>query len=215
MGLENRLSWGNVLSLEHPAKERRLTGPDDPGAASDADLVEGCKFGKISAYEQLYRVHGPRMKSIALNLLGNASDAEDAIQEAFLKIYRSVGNFKGESAFTTWIYRVLVNTCYDLRRKHRRRHETAELDADPGGIHLAPGVSDHPLRLTLQKCLAHLHPRNRAFFLLFEVEGFKHREIAEILSIPEGTSKNLLFEAKRELQRMLWESAHSARTHAS
>ena len=213
MGLENRLSWGNVLSLEHPAKERRLTGPDDPGAASD--LVEGCKFGKISAYEELYRVHGPRMKSIALNLLGNVSDAEDAIQEAFLKIYRSVGNFKGESAFTTWIYRVLVNTCYDLRRKHRRRHETAELDADPGGIHPAREVSDHPLRMTLQKCLARLHSRNRAVFLLFEVEGFKHREIAEILSIPEGTSKNLLFEAKRELQRMLWESSNSARTHAS
>ncbi len=179
----------------------------DPALDAESELVRGCRGGSASAFEQLYATHGVRMKSIALNLLGDMSDAEDAVQEAFLKIYRGVGNFRSQSSFSTWIYRVLVNACYDLRRKRGRRQETPEIDVDPDGIDFrATATIDPPLRLALEKSLARLNDRNRIVFLLFEVEGFKHREIAEILSIPEGTSKNLLFEAKRELQRLLGQS---------
>jgi RNA polymerase sigma-70 factor (ECF subfamily) len=151
------------------------------------------------------------MKSIALNLLGNFSDAEDAVQEAFIKIYRGVASFRNESSFSTWIYRVLVNVCYDLRRRRVRRPEATGLDAGNAEADFAaPATPDHPLRLTLEKSLARLKERNRTVFLLFEVEGFKHREIAEILNIPEGTSKNLLFEAKRELQKLLWQTRKPA-----
>ena len=208
-GLETGLLSGNVLSLPRPAKERCLQTPPspDPVLEEESELVRGCQSGSIAAYEQLYAAHGVRMKSIAFNLLGNVADAEDAVQEAFLKIYRGVGSFRGQASFSTWIYRVIVNVCYDLRRKRGRRQETQEQDADPGGVEYpARAPSDHPLRLTLEKSLARLSERNRMVFLLFEVEGFKHREIAEILSIPEGTSKNLLFEAKRELQRLLMAS---------
>ncbi len=177
----------------------------------DAQLVQGCKSGSLPAYEQLYSVHGARMKSIALNILGNTSDAEDAVQEAFLKVYRGIGRFKGESTFTTWIYRILVNVCYDLvRRRQRRKPEVNETDLKPGTLELSGfSASDHPLRLTLERTLEKLSERSRTVFLLFEVEGFKHREIAAILNIPEGTSKNLLFEAKKELQRLLWEPGQS------
>lgn len=172
----------------------------------DAKLAEDCKSGCLAAYERLYNAHGARMKSIALNLLGNTADAEDAVQETFLKIYRSVDRFKGESAFTTWIYRILVNASYDLMRKRQRRNpEVQEAEQEPGTLELsAASPADYPLRLTLENSLKKLSDRTRTVFLLFEVEGFKHREIAEILNIPEGTSKNLLFEAKKELQRLLW-----------
>lgn len=179
---------------------------------AEAELAEGCRTGSIDAYERLYEVHGPRMKSIALNLLGNVADAEDAVQEAFLKVYRSARGFKGRSLFSTWVYRVLVNTCYDVMRRGRRRPEAAITDADD-----VPTVqsADHSLRMSLEQCLGRLRPRHRSVFLLFEVEGFTHREIGEILDVPEGTSKTLLFAAKRELQAMLWKSGAAGRLAAS
>jgi RNA polymerase sigma-70 factor (ECF subfamily) len=173
--------------------------------SNDDELIDGCKAGNMAAYEQLYRKHGARMKSIALNLVGNAADAEDAVQDAFLKVYRSADSFKHDAAFSTWIYRILVNACHDLmRRRQRRKPETPAAELEPA---LAEGggsiVDDHPLRIMLEQCVARLHPKYRTVFLLYEVEGFKHREIAAILKIPEGTSKNLLFEAKKELQRLI------------
>jgi RNA polymerase sigma-70 factor (ECF subfamily) len=180
---------------------------------SDAELVAACKDGKVEAYEQLYRAHGARMKSIAYHFLRNTSDAEDAVQEAFLKVYRSMNRFKGSAAFSTWFYRVLLNTCYDMMRRRRRRpsepteDETGETTVDT----IRAEAEDHPLRLTLEKCLLKLPFRNRTVFLLFEVEGFRHREIAELLGIPEGTSKTLLFEARRELQRSLWQNSGAGR----
>jgi RNA polymerase sigma-70 factor (ECF subfamily) len=144
------------------------------------------------------------MKSIALNLLGNVADAEDAVQEAFLKIYRGAKTFRGDAAFSTWIYRVVVNTCYDALRRRKARPAGASLEANDGREIPPPSpVSDHPLRLALEKSVARLNPKHRAVFLLFEVEGFTHGEIARILGIPEGTSKTFLFVAKKKLQRWL------------
>ncbi len=147
------------------------------------------------------------MKSIAANLLGDLADAEDAVQEAFVKVYRGAASFRGGSRFSTWIYRVLVNCCYDLLRKRRRRPEPAEA---AGNSRLVAPATDHPLRLSLETCLRGLHPKRRAVFLLFEVEGFTHREVGDILGFPEGTSRTLLFEAKRELQRSLWKRGAAA-----
>jgi RNA polymerase sigma-70 factor (ECF subfamily) len=144
------------------------------------------------------------MKSVAMNLLGNESDAEDAVQEAFLKLFRGLPGFKGGSLLSTWLYRILVNTCYDLGRRRARSPEVPE-DSDEGGAARArreAGASplDPPLRLTLERLLDGLDPQPRTVFVLFEIEGFKHREIAGILGIPEGTSRYALFEAKKSLQ---------------
>lgn len=164
--------------------------------ATDLHWVEECKRGSLGAFEQLYQQHGSRLKSIAYNLLGNRSDAEDAVQEAFLKVYRSIGSFQGQSAFSTWIYRILVNTCLDIQRGRKRRAE--EPDTLPRGQ-----SSSVALRIALERALGALNPKHRLVFLLAEVEGLKHNEIAGILDIPEGTSKSWLFEAKRTLQRSL------------
>jgi RNA polymerase sigma-70 factor (ECF subfamily) len=144
------------------------------------------------------------MKSVAMNLLGNATDAEDAVQEAFLRIYRKASGFRGGSSFSTWTYRVLVNACYDLLR--RRRGRPAQDSAETLQEVPAP-ASDQALRLSLQRAIERLRERHRAVFVLFEVEGFSHREIAGVLGVSEGNSRSLLFEAKRELQRLLFPSA--------
>ncbi|MHC4146293.1 MAG: RNA polymerase sigma factor [Planctomycetota bacterium] len=186
-----------------------LSCPADPEAA----LVEGCKKGDLYAYERLYEAHGPRMKSIAYNILGNTSDAEDAVQEAFLKIYRKAKQFKGRSAFMTWIYRVLINACYDsMRKRQRRAVEVSEPEEKIFPV-TTSDRRDHSLRLTLENSLKQLPERKRTIFMLFEVEGFKHAEIAEILNISEGTSKNLLFEARRALQKSLLESHPDRSSH--
>jgi len=162
------------------------------------------------------------MKSIARNLLGHESDAEDAVQESFLKVFRGAGSFRGTASVSTWIYRILVNTCYDALRRRKRRSEDAltletprreePRDAAPGAEGAtAPG--DHPLRIAIEQGVAKLKPRQRDVFLLSAVEGFSHREISEVLDIPEGTSRTLLFEAKRHLQELLWDQG--ARSAAS
>jgi len=155
------------------------------------------------------------MKSIALNLLGNVSDAEDAVQDAFLKIYRGLQSFRGQSTLSTWIYRIAVNSCYDLGRRRRPGVVSLDDEASDTARHTVSRLSDHPLRMALEQALARLNARDRAVFVLFEVEGFRHAEIAEILGIPEGTSKSALFEAKRELQRRLWSSRPAAGRSAS
>ncbi|HEY6064602.1 MAG TPA: RNA polymerase sigma factor [Thermoanaerobaculia bacterium] len=178
------------------------TPPDGIGIADE--LLEECRTGDLAAFERLYEREAPRMKSIAVNLLQNVGDAEDAVQEAFLKIYRGAKTFRGGASFSTWIYRVTVNVCYDSLRRRKSRPVAAPLET-PDGREVLPGApgSDHPLRLALEKSVALLPAKHRAVFLLFEVEGFTHGEIGKILGIPEGTSKTYLFDAKKKLQKWL------------
>ena len=162
--------------------------------------MEGLRQGSLPAFERLYALHGDRMKSIAANLLGSTADAEDAVQESFLKAYRGAAAFRSGASVATWLYRILVNTCYDQIRRRSRRAE-APLPAKLAFA--SPGESDHPLRLAIQAELSRLPASERAAFLLCEVEGFSHREAAEILEIPEATSRTLLFRARRRLQQAL------------
>ncbi len=138
------------------------------------------------------------MKSLAFHLLGSREDAEDAVQEAFLKVYRAVHGFEGQSSLSTWIYRIVINCCYDALRKKQKRAETPSANEVASDDKL-------PLKIALEKAVGQLNERQRIVFLMFEVEGLKHSEIAGILQAPEGTCRSWLFEAKRELKRMLTE----------
>jgi RNA polymerase sigma-70 factor (ECF subfamily) len=217
------MSWGTALLVENTwtswrmAQEIGLQSPEGSSSAlpptvdssadarAERELLEGCRNGRMAAFEQLFLMQGPRMKSLALNLLGNVADAEDVVQETFLKVYRSIGSFKGESALATWVFRILINNCYDLRRrKQRRGGDQPELELGAEGTpDPAVPASDHPLRVALERAVARLRPRLRDVFLLAEVEGFKHQEIGRMLGISEANSKNLLFQAKRELREIL------------
>ena len=172
--------------------------------SEDAALAARCRAGDLAGYERLYAMHGARMKNVARNLLGNAIDAEDAVQETFLKVQRSIAGFRGQSSFVTWTYRILINTCYDARRSRVRKKEVASEDSEdsPRPEPRAPGA--HPaLRMALERALASLTKHQRDVFLLYEVEGFHHAEIAGMLEITETASKNTLFQAKRNLRQVL------------
>lgn len=171
-----------------------------PEHPTDLELAESCKRGNLRAYELLYELHGARMKSLAFHLLRSRADAEDAVQEAFLKIYKSMKGFEGQSALSTWIYRILINCCYDAMRHKTRLAETE-------GKQESVAESKLPLKIALEKALSRLNDRQRLVFVMFEVEGLKHSEIAGILDAPEGTCRSWLFEAKRELKRMLMDGS--------
>ncbi|HZQ55650.1 MAG TPA: RNA polymerase sigma factor [Bryobacteraceae bacterium] len=172
-----------------------------PQNPTDAELVGECRRGNLRAYERLYELHAARMKSIAFHLLGSRADAEDTVQEAFLKVYKALNGFEGQSSLSTWIYRILINCCYDAMRKQQRLAE------QPARREMAAPGEKPNLKLALKAALSRLNDRQRIVFLMFEVEGLKHSEIAAVLEVPEGTSRSWLFEAKRELKRMLMETA--------
>jgi RNA polymerase sigma-70 factor, ECF subfamily len=217
MGLA--LPWETRISSVPRERETRVEPSEDlPGRPSqtaapaamtaapseDAELAERCRTGDLGGYERLYALHGARMKNVARNLLGNPIDAEDAVQETFLKVQRSIGGFRGQSSFVTWTYRILINTCYDARRSRVRKKEVQNDDTEdsPRPEPRAPGA--HPsLRMALERALAGLTKHQRDVFLLYEVEGFHHAEIAGMLEITETASKNTLFQAKKSLRQEL------------
>ena len=209
------LGWEDRISPARSEGGRRVepsgiaAGQNRENSAQpeDAALAAGCLAGDLLAYERLYKLQGARMRNLARNLLGSQSDAEDAVQDTFLKIQRGIQSFRGQSAFVTWTFRILVNTCYDLRRSRVRRKEQTQTQDDsneamPRPEPRAPGA--HPtLRMALERALAALTQHQRDVFLLYEVEGFRHAEIAEMLEISETASKNTLFQAKKNLRGML------------
>src|SRR6059058_5919725 len=192
-----------VEPSEHFAGGHHPAVVDAP--SEDAALAAACRSGDLRAYERLYAMHGARMKNLARNVLGNPIDAEDAVQETFLKVHRSIASFRGQSSFVTWTYRILINTCYDARRSRLRKKEvTTDNDSEetPRIEPRAPGA--HPsLRMALERALEKLTRHQRDVFLLYEVEGFRHAEIAGMLEITEAASKNTLFQAKKNLRGIL------------
>lgn len=190
-----------VEPSELEAGQNRAAGTNP----EDAALVAGCLAGDMRAYERLYKLQGARMKNLARNFLGTQNDAEDAVQETFLKVQRSIRSYRGQSSFVTWVFRILVNTCHDLRRSRKRRKEQQQEESDVRAKQVEPRAPvAHPsLRMALERALAELTEHQRDVFLLYEVEGFHHAEIAGMLKISETASKNTLFQAKKNLRGML------------
>ena len=213
MGLA--LPWDVRITQQH-LQRGRVDSPETTSgvsstaaqvSADDAALAAACQAGDLRAFERLYQLHGSRMKSMARNLLGTSSDAEDAVQDTFLKIQRSIATFRGQSSFATWSFRILINTCYDTRRGRMRKKEVSQ--DEPENPEAAPrpeprAPSAHPsLKLALERAVAQLTRQQRDVFLMYEVEGMRHSEIAGVLEISETASKNTLFQAKKNLRQML------------
>ena len=207
------LPWETKLSPLADRWETRvepseqLGGPGQATASAnteDAALAVACQSGDLRAYERLYALHGARMRNMARNLLGSMADAEDAVQETFLKVQRKVATFRGQSSFVTWTYRILINTCYDARRSRMRKKEVANEESEESVRPEPRASATHPaLRMALERALTALTKHQRDVFLLYEVEGFCHAEIAGMLEITETASKNTLFQAKKNLRTML------------
>jgi RNA polymerase sigma factor (sigma-70 family) len=137
---ENRVETSEDLPSH--ASQSAAPGATTQASSEDAELAERCRSGDLGGYERLYALHGARMKNVARNLLGNPVDAEDAVQETFLKVQRSITGFRGQSSFVTWTYRILINTCYDARRSRMRKKEVVNDDSEdsPRAEPRAPGA---------------------------------------------------------------------------
>jgi RNA polymerase sigma-70 factor, ECF subfamily len=181
--------------------------PGPAGRAADRELVERCKAGDLGAFEELYRQHAGRLFGLASRMLGNPSDAEDLLQEIFLSAHRKLDSFRGESALGTWLYRLAMNQCLDYLRSRAARSSqvTDPLDDEPGWYEPGRrGLAEQAVsKMDLERALAKLPEGCRAAFVLHDVEGLEHREVAEVLGIAEGTSKSQVHKARLKLRVLL------------
>jgi RNA polymerase sigma-70 factor (ECF subfamily) len=174
---------------------------------ADLELAARCRAGDSGAFEELYRQHARRLFSLVVRMTGSVDDAEDLLQEVFLQAHRKLSGFRGDSALGTWLYRLTMNHCLDHLRARQVRMNRATESLDQEGaeepIAPAPVVPAAVSRLDLERAIKMLPDGARAAFLLHDVEGFEHREIAQILGISEGTSKSQVHKARMKLRTIL------------
>jgi RNA polymerase sigma-70 factor (ECF subfamily) len=186
--------------------------------SEDDDLIREAQAGQRTAFDALVRRYDQSVLRLALHMLGNEQDAQDVHQEAFIKAYRHLGNFRFECSFYTWLYRIVTNLCLDQlrRRKSRREDPATVLDASGDEMDLLSNVSDdramaNPARelerkqmgVSINQALDKLTPRERTVFELKHYQGLKLRTIGEMLNTTEETAKNTLFRATRKLRANL------------
>jgi len=173
-------------------------------AAQDAQLLARVLDGDHDAFNEIMRHHEDRVFSVCLRIMGNRELALDATQETFLTAFRKAGQFQGNSALGTWIYRIAVNTCYDqLRRQKRRRVDPLPDHVDPADHGAVEAVESAGLRPEIQRALASLSEDYRSAVILSDIEGLGLPEVAAILGIPVGTVKSRVFRGRRLLAQQL------------
>ena len=174
---------------------------------SDLDLARRAAAGDTAAFEQLYAQHHRRVYSLCLRMLGNTSQAEDMTQEVFLQVYKKIGSFRGDSAFTTWLHRLTVNQVLMHFRKRGVKLEHTSEEGDFTNVVETPIQSTRRIsmvdRLALEKAISELPPGYRTVFVLHDVEGYEHEEIANLLNVSIGTSKSQLHKARMRLRELL------------
>ncbi len=228
------LAWpagGRVQSSPDVAASRAMGGArrQNPGRddasraqsrALEMDLIREAQAGSRVAFDSLVRQYEHQVLRLALHLTGSEHDAEDIYQEAFLKAYRYIGNFRFECSFYTWIYRIVTNLCLDQLRRRKTRREDHAVVVDRAGeeIDILATVSDNrsfsnPAReldrkllgAKIQAALGKLTPRERMVFELKHYQGLRLRTIGEMLHTTEETAKNTLFRATKKLRAQLAE----------
>ena len=197
------LSLSSTGGLCYLTRTWNRAGHSSPTAAEgsfflnqgDRDLVIAASKGDVEAFAKLVRDYSSLVYRVSLRLLGN-DDAQDASQEVWVRVWRNIRSFRGESAFSTWLYRITVNTCLSIRQKQSRRDER-ELGDEVPYISEPPGGDADPeavalnteRREELQDALQHVRAEHRAALVLRHMEGLSYAEIAEVLQVPNGTAK--------------------------
>jgi RNA polymerase sigma-70 factor (ECF subfamily) len=173
---------------------------------------EGMIQGDLRSFEELFKLHHRRVYALCLRMTGNTAEAEDLSQEVFVQVFRKLGTFRGESAFSTWLHRLTVNHVLMYFRKSRRRREQLTEDGElperlvkGRNVLRSPPILD---RLALDEAIVKLAPGYRVVFVLHDIEGLEHFEIANILSCSVGTSKSQLHKARMKMRRLLSQPTH-------
>jgi RNA polymerase sigma-70 factor, ECF subfamily len=190
------------------------TKPTEPVAWTEADAIRRAQAGDAAAFDHLYQLHSRRVYALCLRMVSNPADAEDLTQEAFLQLFRKIATFRGESAFSTWLHRMTVNVVLMRLRKKSlptdSLEETLEPDAESSGPKRDVGAPDLRLsgavdRVNLERSIGKLPPGYRTVFVLHDVQGYEHNEIAEIMGCSVGNSKSQLHKARTRLRELLQE----------
>src|SRR3954464_12040224 len=177
---------------------------------SDMDLVQRAQQGDSDAFASLFYAHKPRIYSVCLRMTNNTAEAEDLTQDAFLQVFRKLATFRGDSALSTWLYRIAVNTVLMHFRKKALRQVSLDepYNQDARLVRREYGSRDGRLvgsvdRIALTRAIKELPDGYRTIFLLHEVEGYEHQEIAELLDCSVGNSKSQLHKAKLRIRELL------------
>jgi RNA polymerase sigma factor (sigma-70 family) len=169
---------------------------------TESDLIQGCLAGERRMQEELYRRFSPRMYGVCLRYAGNTEEAQDILQEGFIKVYKKLNSYRHEGSFEGWIRRIFVNTAIEhFRRKTYLQPVTDHHENTIEGKFLS--VLDDLAAKDIMRLIQELSPGYRTVFNLYVVEGYTHKEIGEMLNISEGTSKSQLSRAKVILQGMV------------
>ncbi len=176
--------------------------------APDFRLTKLAALGNIAAFELLYKRYHRRTYSLCLRMMSNPTEAEDLTQEVFIQLFRKIGSFRGDSAFSTWLHRMTVN---QVLMHFRRRSVKNEKTSNDGEIpeQIVPGTENQtrmPVldRIALTRAVEELPPGYKSVFILHDVEGYEHEEVARILGISVGTSKSQLHKARLKLRGLLF-----------
>jgi RNA polymerase sigma-70 factor, ECF subfamily len=201
-----RLTWAE------PALAHRQASPVAAklsGVTELAQLIERCKAGDGLAFREVFRSHRADVARLVQRMTGRPADLEDIVQEVFLQVYRSIKDFRGQSRFSTWLYRVTVNVVLMQRRAARSRPVLHEAADDAFGADLRDLPDDQVARArrvsAFYRLLDRLSDKKRAVFVLHELEGMAPSEIAKVVSAPVLTVRTRLFYARRELLALLRE----------
>ena len=168
---------------------------------TETELIQRAQEGDPAAIRDIYRMYAPRVYAIVKRLAADEGLAEDWAQEAWVRIFRALGSFRGEARFTTWLHRIAVNSALHGRRwrERRVRHETPIIDSTP----VRARAEDTLLRLRLEKSMQQLPERMRQVLVLHDIEGYTHEDIGEFLGVTAGTSKSQLFKARARMRELL------------
>ncbi|WP_328651642.1 RNA polymerase sigma factor SigM [Micromonospora sp. NBC_00330] len=183
---------------------------DERAAARDLELLRAHVAGDRDAFTELFHRHRDRLWAVALRTLGDREDAADALQDALLSAHRAAARFRGDSAVTTWLHRIVVNACLD-RIRRRQAHPTVPLPdgnrtddgSGTGGLEPAAPVADHDTVLVVREALAALPLEQRAALVLVDVQGYPVAEVARILGVAEGTVKSRCARGRARLAVLL------------
>jgi RNA polymerase sigma-70 factor (ECF subfamily) len=190
--------------------ESKARGVDE-AAQRDAELVARARNGDTRALDELFGRHRQAAYTVAYRLLGNAEDALDAVQEAFIHAMRGLPGFRGQSSFRTWFYRIVTHAALDYRR-WRSLRAAGSLDAEGAPEPAATGprrrsppeeAAAADLREAIDKALANVSEKNRAALVLFALEGMSYQEVADVLGISIGTVMSRIFNARQRLRGLL------------
>ena len=175
--------------------------------STDLELTRLAAAGSLAAFELIYERYHRRTYSLCLRMTNNQTEAEDLTQEVFIQLFRKIGSFRGDSAFSTWLHRLTVN---QVLMHFRRRSVKNERTSDDGEmpeqiVHGTGNPEKMPVldRLALNRAIEQLPPGYKKIFLLHDVEGFEHEEIARMLKLSVGTSKSQLHKARLKLRGLL------------